>query len=178
MSVTRLVDKILVRSNSPASRQGILRYNEMAIPCALGFGGIAAGKKEGDGVSPAGKWPLRRILYRADRIGEIVSELPAHALTPEQGWCDAPNNENYNCQVTMPYPASAEKLWRQDGLYDVIVVLGYNDAPVIHGKGSAIFLHIARSGYLPTQGCVAISLPHMKDLLRCCGPDTTMQIVA
>lgn len=89
--------------------------------------------------------------------------LPLRQLRPTDGWCDAPQDRNYNRRVVRPYPASAERLWREDGLYDVVVVLGCNDVPRVRGRGSAIFLHVARPGYAPTEGCVAIALP---DLVR------------
>ncbi len=178
MSSTQLVDKISVQGNSPASTPGALSYRDVTIPCALGYSGISRTKQEGDGVTPAGQWPLRNVLYRADRVGKIETRLPAKSLSADCAWCDAPGDGNYNCEVALPYPASAERLWRQDGLYDVIVVLGYNDAPVVSGNGSAIFFHIARPGYPPTDGCVAVGLSHMTQLLRLCGTQTIMEIIA
>lgn len=176
MLTTRLVDKILVRGNSRASTTGVLSIGGQEMTCALGRSGIAAIKHEGDGVTPAGQWPMRRIMYRADRIGQLDCHLPALPLTRDQGWCDAPDDPAYNTQVSLPYPASAEELWRDDPLYDVIVVLGHNDDPVIPGNGSAIFFHIAQDGYLPTEGCVAVSLADMRKVLRQCGPQTSMEI--
>lgn len=177
MLTTRLVDKFLVRGNSPASTTGVLTIGGAEIPCALGRSGISRTKREGDGVTPAGQWPLRRILYRADRIGQLGCHLPAIPISPDQGWCDAPGDPAYNRQVDLPYPASAEELWRDDPLYDIVVVLGYNDDPVIPEKGSAIFFHIARDGYLPTEGCVAITLADMRAVLEQCGRDTLMEII-
>ncbi len=103
------------------------------------------------------------MLYRADRMAAPVTNLPLRALRPNDGWCDAPNDPQYNRPVRLPYPASAETLWRGDHVYDIIVVAGYNDAPVVPGAGSAIFLHIARSRYQPTAGCVAFA---QGDLLK------------
>ncbi len=140
--------------------------------CALGRGGVAAmgAKREGDGATPAGLWPLRRLFYRLDRIAAPATRLPTTALTPWDGWCDAPADPDYNRAVQLPYPASAEHLWRDDEVYDLIVVLGYNDAPVVPGRGSAIFLHIARPDYAPTDGCVAL---HRADLLSCLATAST-----
>jgi len=166
-----------VRGNSSVSTTGKLSTGATEIPCALGRSGIARIKREGDGVTPAGQWPMRRILYRADRIGQLDCHLPAIPLTRNDGWCDAPDDDAYNGQVDLPYPASAEALWRDDPLYDIIVVLGHNDDPVIPGKGSAIFFHIAQDGYLPTEGCVAIALADMRKVLRQCGPQTIMEII-
>lgn len=94
-----------------------------------------------------------------------VTKLPVRALAPYDGWCDAPGDSRYNRLVRLPYPASAEQLWRGDHLYDLIVVVGYNDAPVVPGKGSAIFLHVARANYAPTAGCVAFARGHLLRIL-------------
>jgi len=147
--------------------------------CALGKGGvIAAGdKREGDGKSPLGVWPIRRVLYRPDRGGPPETALPVEALKPEDGWCDAPEDRAYNRQVAHPYPASAERLWRDDHVYDLLVILGHNDDPVIPGAGSAIFLHLAREGYAPTEGCVALSREDLQDLLAQAGPGDGIAIV-
>jgi L,D-peptidoglycan transpeptidase YkuD (ErfK/YbiS/YcfS/YnhG family) len=103
------------------------------------------------------------VLYRPDRMACPQTGLPVEALKRDDGWCDAPGDPNYNRAVKLPYPASAESLWRDDRLYDVVALLGFNDAPVVDGAGSAIFLHVAREDYGPTEGCVALALP---DLLR------------
>ena len=124
--------------------------------CALGRSGIIAAKREGDGATPAGAFALRRVFYRPDREPPPQTVLPVRALTHNAGWCDAPADRRYNQLVTLPYPARAETLWREDRLYDLIAVLGYNDAPAIPGRGSAIFLHLARPDYAPTEGCVAL----------------------
>lgn len=127
------------------------------LRCAVGRSGINAIKREGDGVSPVGCYPLLRILYRPDRLAEVKSGLPVQALTPQDGWCDDPNDPLYNQPVQLPYLASHEKLWRDDACYDVIVVLGQNHNPPVPHMGSAIFLHIAKSGYTPTEGCAALN---------------------
>lgn len=133
-------------------------FGSLDLPCAIGPNGFTASKHEGDGATPIGRWPLRRGLFRADRIAIPPSnKLPMQALTPSDGWCDAPTDPNYNQFVTLPYPASAETLWRDDPLYDVIIILGYNDDPVVRAKGSAIFMHVAQDDYAPTQGCVALA---------------------
>src|ERR1700689_2079632 len=109
--------------------------------CGLGPGGVAAvaDKHEGDGATPAGAWPLRRVLYRPDRRAAPATGLPVAPLDPADGWCDAPGDPAYNRPVVLPYPASAERLWRDDHVYDLIVVLGHNDDPVVPRAGSAIF---------------------------------------
>jgi L,D-peptidoglycan transpeptidase YkuD (ErfK/YbiS/YcfS/YnhG family) len=124
--------------------------------CAIGPAGIARKAVEGDGITPLGVFPIREIFYRADRLPKPHVALPIRALEKNDGWCDAPNDPNYNRPVRLPYPASAEQMWREDSLYDLVAVIGFNDAPVVAGKGSAIFLHLAKPDYLPTAGCVAL----------------------
>ena len=124
---------------------------------AIGPGGVGIKGGEGDGITPRGAFPVREIFYRADRIAKPVTKLLLRATKEDDGWCDAPDDPNYNRLVKLPYPASAENLWRQDHLYDLVVVLGYNDDPVVKGLGSAIFLHVARPDFSATHGCVALS---------------------
>jgi L,D-peptidoglycan transpeptidase YkuD (ErfK/YbiS/YcfS/YnhG family) len=133
--------------------------------CAVGRAGIAEKIREGDGVTPAGTWPLRKLLYRADRIARPESVLPTAQIEPDQAWCDVPGDTHYNRLVRLPYASLDESLWREDALYDLIVVVGFNDAPVVPGKGSAIFVHLARPDYGATQGCVALSLGDLTEAL-------------
>jgi L,D-peptidoglycan transpeptidase YkuD (ErfK/YbiS/YcfS/YnhG family) len=100
---------------------------------------------------------VREVFYRADRISKPATGLPLRALEKDDGWCDAPGDPNYNRPVKLPYPGSAEQMWREDHLYDLVAVLGYNDEPVVPGKGSAIFLHLARPDFSATHGCVALA---------------------
>jgi len=123
----------------------------------IGPGGIGTKRGEGDGITPRGSFPVREIFYRADRIAKPVTTLPLRAIQKDDGWCDAPDDPNYNRPVKLPYPAHAEVMWREDHLYDLVAVLGYNDDPVVPGKGSAIFLHLARPDHSATQGCVALA---------------------
>ncbi len=157
-------------------RSGVLDVRGRRFRCALGSGGVRAEKREGDGATPGGSFPLRRLLYRADRVSAPRTALPIEPLAPADGWCDDPTNTAYNRQVRLPIDASAEQLWRNDGLYDVIVMLGYNDDPVVHGRGSAIFLHVARPGHAPTAGCVALALGDLLEVLEGCGPKTQLRI--
>jgi L,D-peptidoglycan transpeptidase YkuD (ErfK/YbiS/YcfS/YnhG family) len=145
------------------SASGEARWGELRFRCALGRGGLKAEKREGDGATPIGAWPMRRLLYRADRLGRPATRLPFIELEPEDGWCDDPADPAYNRPVRRPYPGRHERLWREDDLYDLVVVLGHNDDPVVAGHGSAIFLHVARPDYEPTEGCVALAAA---DLLR------------
>jgi L,D-peptidoglycan transpeptidase YkuD (ErfK/YbiS/YcfS/YnhG family) len=140
---------------------GIRRFR-----CAIGRGGRRRDKREGDGATPVGSWPMRRLLYRADRLVAPETALPVSVIAAADGWCDAPLDALYNQPVPLPYPASAETLWREDGVYDLIVPLGYNDAPVVAGAGSAIFLHVVRDDFSPTEGCVALALADLLAVLR------------
>jgi L,D-peptidoglycan transpeptidase YkuD (ErfK/YbiS/YcfS/YnhG family) len=125
--------------------------------CAIGSGGIGDKTREGDGLTPRGSWPLRQLYYRADHILPPACHLVPIPIRPNDGWCDAPDDPRYNRPVTLPYAASHEEMWRADHLYDLVLVIGYNDDPVVPGKGSAIFLHLARPDFAPTQGCVALA---------------------
>jgi L,D-peptidoglycan transpeptidase YkuD (ErfK/YbiS/YcfS/YnhG family) len=133
--------------------------------CAVGRGGIADKQREGDGITPLGVWPLRRVLYRADRIDAPRTGLPLAAIAEEDAWCDVPGDPNYNRPVRLPYPSIDERLWREDGLYDVLAVVGFNDNPIVSERGSAIFLHVARDDYSPTAGCVALKLADLLEAL-------------
>ena len=144
---------------------GFLHHGARRYRCALGRGGIRAQKVEGDGITPSGRYPLRRLLYRADRLAQPVSQLAMAKIRPDDGWCDAPDDPAYNGPVTLPHGASAETMWRADGLYDLVVILGHNDAPVVPGAGSAIFMHVASPGYGPTEGCVALARDDLVALL-------------
>ena len=159
------------------SPEGWLEAAGLRRRCALGRGGVVGDKREGDGGTPAGRLPLRRVFYRADRLpAPPATTLPVRALAPNDGWCDAPADPAYNRLVSHPYPASAERMWREDGLYDVVVELGWNDDAVEPGRGSAIFLHVARPNYGPTEGCVALALPDLLELLALCRPGDALVV--
>ena len=158
--------QLVVRSLSAAARTGVASIGALRFPCALGRSGRRAVKREGDGASPIGRWPARQVFYRPDRIARPMTGLPVRRIAPSDGWCDAPHDRNYNRRVRLPYAASAEEMWRGDGLYDLVVELGYNDRPRRRGCGSAIFMHVAREGYEPTAGCVALERVHLLRLLR------------
>ncbi len=134
--------------------------------CAIGPGGATSDKREGDGATPAGCFPLRRVLYRPDRLARPETVLPVAPLVPRDAWCDDPEDSSYNQPVRLPYPARHERLWREDAIYDVIVILGHNDDPPVPGEGSAIFLHVAKADYAPTSGCIALALPGLREVLR------------
>lgn len=147
--------------------------------CAVcGKGGVRADKREGDGASPAGTFPLLYAYYRPDRVTAPRSGLKLTPLRPEDGWVDDPKDPNYNRPVKLPYAASHEGLWRTDGLYDIVVVIGYNTDPVVLGAGSAIFLHVARPDMAPTEGCIAVEQRPLLRLLPLLGPGSTITIAA
>jgi L,D-peptidoglycan transpeptidase YkuD (ErfK/YbiS/YcfS/YnhG family) len=159
---------------------GTLQFGGLHFRCALGRGGALpeAEKREGDGATPLGRYPLRQIFYRPDRMAAPQTRLPLQALTPQDGWCDDPHDPAYNRFVALPYAASHEKLWREDAVYDVIVVLGHNDDPPVPGLGSAIFMHVARPDYSGTEGCVALALPDLLALLAVLRPNTQIDLRA
>ncbi len=161
-----------------ATSDGWLDLGGRRARCALGRAGVlpAGAKTEGDGATPAGVWPLRRVFYRSDRGGAPATTLPVQPIRGSDGWCDDPCDPAYNRPVTLPYPASAERLWREDGLYDLVVVLGQNDDPVVPAAGSAIFLHIARPDLSGTEGCVAMSRADLEALLALAQPGDVLAI--
>lgn len=145
---------------------GVLTFGGMRLRAAMGRGGVRAQKHEGDGATPAGLMPLRRALYRADRVARPRAVVPVMPLAPHDGWCDDPTHADYNRPVRLPHDGRHEALWRSDAVYDVIGVLGWNDAPVMRGMGSAIFLHVARPDFAPTEGCIALAMPDLRSLLE------------
>lgn len=134
----------------------------------LGKNGVvdAADKQEGDGKTPLGRFPVRHILYRKDRLSPPSTRLKTRVILPTDGWCDDPDHASYNQSIVKPFTASHEELWRVDHVYDMILLIGYNDEPVVPGRGSAIFVHVMRPDRKPTEGCVAMSLGDMKRLVR------------
>lgn len=149
------------------------------VRCAVGRAGInhVDGKREGDGSTPCGRFALRRVLYRADRLQRPMTRLPVQALKPSDGWSDDPADPLYNRPVTRPHPYSHESLWRDDGLYDIIVVIGHNDDPVVPGRGSAVFIHVATPDYAPTEGCIALAVEDLLELLETCQPGDSVSVV-
>jgi L,D-peptidoglycan transpeptidase YkuD (ErfK/YbiS/YcfS/YnhG family) len=159
-------------------REGRLHWSRGSAAAAVGRAGVKADKREGDGATPAGTYPLVSVLYRKDRVTPPTSRLPVRPLAPNDGWVDEPTDPRYNRLVELPYPASAEEMWREDHLYDVLVVIGYNVEPVIPGAGSAIFLHVATPDFAPTAGCVAVSKEVLLGLIPLLGPGSTITITS
>src|SRR5262245_26640404 len=175
LPAARRVAASLIVTPSSATR-GWLKLGNLTFPCALGRTGVHVRKCEGDGATPAGVWRLLCVLYRTDRVRRPRTVLPTRPLRRDDGWCDAPADRNYNRLVRHPYPASAERLWRADGLYDVLVVLDFNTRPRVRGKGSAIFMHVAQSHMAPTQGCVALTRVHLVRLLEQLGARAAVSV--
>ncbi len=161
-----------------ATAGGVFSGAGLNFRCAIGKGGMidADQKREGDGASPLGRWPLRRVFYRPDRLQRPDTGLACVPLRDHDGWCDAPDHRLYNRPVIRPFVASHEQLWRSDHVYDLIVELGYNDGPVLAGRGSAIFLHLAHPDYRPTEGCIAVARADMLAVLALSGPGTHLAI--
>lgn len=158
---------------------GWLRWRRQRVPCALGRAGVKRDKGEGDGATPAGCWPLRRVLYRRDRLGAPpATSLPLRPIRAEDGWCDDPCDPAYNRPLRLPHSARHERLWRDDGLYDLLIVVGYNDGPPLPGRGSAIFVHVARHDYAPTEGCIALAMADLRRLLAACAPGDRLLVSA
>jgi L,D-peptidoglycan transpeptidase YkuD (ErfK/YbiS/YcfS/YnhG family) len=166
---------LIVRRDGHHWRAG---FGDRLWPCAVGRGGVTRDKLEGDGATPAGCWTLRRVLYRPDRVAAPVTALPSAALSPTDGWCDDVGDPLYNQPVTLPTAGRHERLWREDGLYDLLAVLSHNEAPAVAGRGSAIFLHVAAPGYAPTEGCVALALSDLMTLLAAADGHTRVCIEA
>jgi L,D-peptidoglycan transpeptidase YkuD (ErfK/YbiS/YcfS/YnhG family) len=167
---------IRLRLINAAATRGVLTIGNLVLPCVIGRSGRKALKREGDGATPKGRWQLRRVLVRRDRVGFLATRLPLRAITRHDGWCDAPEDRNYNRPVRLPYPASHERLWRDDYLYDIVVVLSHNERPRRRFGGSAVFLHIADRNGKPTAGCIALSLTDMRKLLARCGPRSAIDL--
>jgi L,D-peptidoglycan transpeptidase YkuD (ErfK/YbiS/YcfS/YnhG family) len=168
---------VVVRAHSAAATRGIVQFGGCRFACALGRAGMRVGKREGDGATPLGRWRMREVFYRADRVGRPRTGLPVRPIRPSMGWCDAPADPNYNRPVPYPYRSSAEALHRADLLYDIVFVLGYNDCPRVRGRGSAIFVHVARPDYAPTQGCIALARHHLLRVLQRAKPGQLVQML-
>lgn len=148
----------------------------MALPVALGRGGIKANKREGDGATPRGRFGLRRLWWRAGRHTRPATLLPSTRIKPDDGWCEDPADRHYNQRISVPPDSKADRLARLDNLYDFIIELDHNTRPRIAGRGSAVFIHVARAGFAPTAGCIALKLPSLRHLLSRLGPRTKIVV--
>ena len=155
---------------------GKLIWREKEFVCAVGRSGVSEEKKEGDGATPVGRFPIRKVFFRADRLARPAAVFPLQPISPDDGWCDDPKDENYNRLVKLPCPASHELMWLEEHLYDIVVVLGYNDDPPVPEKGSAIFVHVAKPDYGPTEGCVALALSDLIEIIETASINTQVCI--
>ena len=156
--------------------KGEARWGDKLMRCAMGPAGPAASKREGDGTTPVGRFAFRHLLYRPDRLRPPVTGLHASPISPGDGWCDDPADSLYNRPVRLPYRAHHERLWRDDEVYDLIVVVGHNDDPVVPGAGSAVFLHVARPDFSPTAGCIVLAKHDLLSLLANASPGDGIDI--
>jgi L,D-peptidoglycan transpeptidase YkuD (ErfK/YbiS/YcfS/YnhG family) len=153
-------------ARAPANRaRGLLRANGAAIPVALGRAGIKANKREGDGATPRGRFRLLLLWWRADRMPRPISALSARPIRNDDAWCEDPSDRRYNRPIKLSQTRAGDRLRRDDGLYDLLVELDHNTRPRVAGRGSAVFVHVARPGLLPTAGCVALEAGPLKRLL-------------
>lgn len=157
----------------------VLSTRQHRCPCLVGRSGLIAAdrKREGDMATPVGSWPLRRAYYRPDRLDPPVTGLPLVRIHESLGWCDDLSDPAYNRAVELPFAAGHETMFRDDALYDIVVELGYNDAPPVAGLGSAIFLHLREAHTLHTAGCVAVTQDDMLAILAEAGPETVLRVV-
>jgi L,D-peptidoglycan transpeptidase YkuD (ErfK/YbiS/YcfS/YnhG family) len=171
-----MLRQMTVRRRPAQIARGWLIAGAQAVPVALGRGGIKANKREGDGATPRGIFRLKRLWWRADRHPRPRTHLPVRRIRPADGWCEDPGNRRYNLPIEIPTDSKADRLSRQDRLYDFIVELDHNTRPRVAGRGSAVFIHVARPGFTPTAGCVALTMPALRRLLERVGPQTRIAI--
>lgn len=165
-----------VRRRPGESTRGVLRAGQMTIPVALGRSGVKANKREGDGSTPRGRFGLVRLWWRADRMPKPRTALPVRRIRCDDAWCEDPLDRRYNHAVKLSPASPADRLWRDDHLYDLVVELSHNTRPRIKNRGSAVFIHVARPGFRPTSGCVALKSDALIRLLARVSPETKIQI--
>jgi L,D-peptidoglycan transpeptidase YkuD (ErfK/YbiS/YcfS/YnhG family) len=156
---------LTVRTAAGQRTRGWLTAGALRIPVALGRGGIKADKREGDGATPAGRFRLVRLWYRADRGPRPKTLLPVRRIRPEDAWVEDPADRNYNRPIRLKAGATGDRLWRKDHLYDLVIEIDHNTRPRVAGRGSAVFIHVARPGFGPTAGCVALKASVLRRLL-------------
>ena len=157
-------------------KSGYLQYKNLKFRCALGKAGIKKKEKEGDNVTPKGIFKITSMYYRPDRIKNIITTVKKIKIKKNIGWCDDPNSHFYNQQISLPNEFGHEKLYRNDNLYDLILVINYNTNPIIKNKGSAIFIHIAKKNYKKTKGCIALKKKHVIELISKIKKNTQIKI--
>ena len=146
-------------------KKNYLFFNDYKVKCAVGKRGIGTKKTEGDLITPKGEYKIKSILYRKDREKKLNSKIKKNVILKNMGWCDDPKSTKYNQLINFPFKYSAEKLYRKDNIYDIILVIEYNMKPIKKNKGSAIFLHITKQNFKRTEGCVAIKKRDLKKII-------------
>jgi L,D-peptidoglycan transpeptidase YkuD (ErfK/YbiS/YcfS/YnhG family) len=172
---TNQLSTLYLRRRPGSRARGWLVAGPLCIPVALGRSGIRANKREGDGGTPRGCFRLLRLWWRADRLPRPRTRLPVRRIGPEDGWCENPADRRYNRPVSLQGRAG-DRLWREDRLYDLIIELDHNTRPRVAGRGSAVFIHVARPGFAPTAGCVALESNRLRRLLERIGPRTRIAV--
>jgi len=168
--------RLTVRRKPAQRSRGVLQAGPLALPVALGRSGIKANKHEGDGATPRGCFRLKRLWWRADRHPRPATFLPVRRITPDDGWCEEPSDRHYNRPIKVPPRAKADRLARADHLYDFIIEIDHNVRPRVVGRGSAVFIHVARPGFASTAGCVALTMNSLRRLLARVGPRTRIMV--
>jgi L,D-peptidoglycan transpeptidase YkuD (ErfK/YbiS/YcfS/YnhG family) len=168
--------RITVRHRAGDRRQGWLIAGPHVLPVALGRGGIKANKREGDGGTPRGRFRPLRLWWRAERHTRPPTLLPSRRIGPYDGWCEDPSDRRYNQPVRVPLGSKADRLVRADILYDFIVEIDHNTRPRVAGRGSAVFIHVARPRFAPTAGCIALEIGALRRLLARVGSHTTIMV--
>ncbi len=163
--------------DGPAHR-GTARLGALTLPCALGRAGIAACKREGDGTTPSGAFAVRHVLFRADREQVPQVLLRSAPIGRDDGWCDDPGDPAYNRPVKLPYAGGHERMWRDDDLYDLVLVIGHNDEPVVPFRGSAVFVHVMRPDGGPTAGCIAFRVEDLRRVIAALAPSSRVIVHA
>ena len=172
----RPLSAIRIRAAAGNPRRGWLTAGGRTVPVALGRGGIKANKREGDGGTPRGTFRPLQLWWRADRHPRPRTFLPSRTIGPEDAWCEDPASRNYNQPIRLDRANGGDRLQRDDHLYDFIVEIDHNSSPRIAGRGSAVFLHLARENFAPTAGCVSMTKSAMLRLLQRLGPKTKIVI--
>jgi len=153
-----------------------ITFKNYKIKCSIGKTGINSKKREGDGSTPSGVYKFNLIFYRKDRFPNFKSKINKFPIKKNMGWCDDPSSKYYNKLIKFPFKYKAEKLYKKENIYDVIIVMNYNSKPIVKNKGSAIFLHVATRNYKPTQGCIAVSKKDIKTLISYIDKKTKLSI--
>ena len=156
--------------------KNFLTYKDYKVKCAIGKRGIGKKRREGDLITPKGLFKIKKVYFRRDKVRGLETKFSMKAITKNMGWCNDPKSNKYNQLIKYPFAFNAEKLYRNDNIYDIVIVLNFNSRPVKKNKGSAIFLHVAKRKYKPTEGCVAIKKNELKKLLRLITLQTRIKI--